>query len=116
MEELTPWTVYWITRLDSLKWVAEGVAVSSMLALVGMGVACALTEGDAWPLLRKWVRVGGAAFLFAMAAYAAVPTTKEMCAILVIPAIAQNEDVQALGSEIPLLAREWLQELRPDTE
>ena len=42
-----------------------------------------------------------------------IPTTKEMCAIIVIPKIANSESVQEIGSGIVDLAREWLNEIRP---
>ena len=42
-----------------------------------------------------------------------IPTTKEMCAIIVIPKIANSEPVQEIGSGIVDLAREWINEIRP---
>ncbi len=44
------------------------------------------------------------------------PTTKEMAAIIVIPAIVNNQDIKELGGEIPKLAREWLEEFRPKNQ
>ena len=43
-----------------------------------------------------------------------VPTTKEMCAIAVIPRIANSESVQDIGQGIVDLAKDWLKELRPN--
>ena len=39
-----------------------------------------------------------------------------MCAIKVIPLVANDETVQELPSKVVELADEWLDELRPKTE
>lgn len=41
------------------------------------------------------------------------PSTKQMAAILIVPAIVNNEEVQKLPNSILGLADEWLEELRP---
>ena len=45
-----------------------------------------------------------------------VPTTREMAAIYVVPKIANSETVKDLGEGIVTLAREWIQELRPNKQ
>lgn len=45
-----------------------------------------------------------------------LPTTREMAAIIMVPAIASNEKVQTVGNKIYDLAVEWLDELRPKKE
>lgn len=42
-----------------------------------------------------------------------VPTTKEMCAIKVIPIIANDKQVQELPQKAIELANEWINELKP---
>ena len=42
-----------------------------------------------------------------------VPTTKEMCAIKLVPMIANDEQVQELPNKVVDLANEWLDELKP---
>lgn len=100
--------VYWLTRLDAICGLGVGLTIFGIGALVIAGLA----YGDG--VIRGWVvglvclvpMLGGAICVF-------VPTTKEAVAILVIPKIANNEDVQGLGADTVALAREWLQELRP---
>jgi len=43
-----------------------------------------------------------------------VPTTKDLVAIKLIPAIVNNEDVQGVGVEFIDLAKDWLKELHPE--
>ena len=44
---------------------------------------------------------------------ALIPTTKEMAAIVVIPAVANSESVRGLGEGIVNLAKDWMKELSP---
>ena len=44
---------------------------------------------------------------------ALMPTTREMAAIIMVPAIANNEKVQTVGNKLYDLAAEWLDELKP---
>ena len=42
-----------------------------------------------------------------------IPTTKEMCAIKIIPRVVNNEKVQELPEKFVELANEWVEELKP---
>lgn len=42
-----------------------------------------------------------------------MPTSQEAAAIKIIPRIANNEDVQGVGTELVTLAKDWLHELKP---
>jgi NADH:ubiquinone oxidoreductase subunit 6 (subunit J) len=118
---ITPWTIYWITRADSIQAVAVVLAqvagIGGALFLVLFPMIASDTDGLQIKNLRAWYRsalkwwIGSVAALLAVAVF--TPTSKECAAIAVIPAIANNQDFQALGSDLPKLAREWLEELRP---
>ena len=43
-----------------------------------------------------------------------IPTMKECCAIIVIPAICNNENVKNISQEFYEIALEWMKELHPD--
>ena len=114
MNAISAWDVYWITRLDNLS-----VAFVSMAALCGVVVLFGLLfsfleldDEDRRGPLRKifWVAIFGAAMV---AGVILTPSTKEMCAIIVLPRVINNQDVQALGADLPKLARSWLEELMP---
>ena len=49
-------------------------------------------------------------------AVALVPSTAQMAAIVVVPRIVNNEQVQTVGSRLYDLATEWLDELKPEKE
>jgi len=127
--DITPWTVYWITRLDAIFNVAVLAAIVGLVTAAFLLVLATTTENErvyesfgetkegklrlAKKLRRYALPALAAGFLGAVAA-TLTPTTKEACAILAIPAIANSEDVQGLGADLVGLAREWLEELRPE--
>lgn len=129
---LSPWTVYWITRATAIGNVATGLAITSgvvftlcaIITLVNLNVADEYaarrqdgTKPTIWSVtpksFKKLLRWSTSLCAGLTLIATLTPTTKEMCAILVVPAIANSQDVQALGGDIVTLAREWLQELKP---
>lgn len=118
--EITPWMVYWIAKLDTIRDACIGAAaLLAFVSVILLAVGFALkddeepehkTIGRRLHWHTRWV---GPAVLVFWAAAVFTPTTKQMVAILVVPAVANNEDVQGLGSDLVTLAREWMQELRP---
>lgn len=117
---ITPWNLYWITRLDGIKDFTRGLTgftvfllIISALSIVGY---CGCKE--------KWTRksVAGIVCLLLLAFAAGVtgkavetlvPTTKEMATIVVLPRIANSETVQEIGEDVKTLAKEWVLQLKP---
>ena len=110
MSELTPWTVYWITRLDAV----QGLSVSFLLlTFFAALLAAVLSEGDFLAVAKHFKKTTAAilsVFTLSFGAACLVPSTQEMCAILVIPKLAANEDLTGLGSEVVGFAHAWLKE------
>ena len=116
--DVTPWTIYWITRLDSVN-VVLGLFVGLALILTVLSVGFLLSSIDADDENGiRWAKrgiFGFSALLLGLGAVTVLtPSTKQMAAILVIPAIVNNEGVQEVGGELVDLAREWMRELRPE--
>jgi hypothetical protein len=105
--DLTAWTVYWITRLDKVHFVLEVFILFLSFIFIFLFIF-KLTEGKA-----PYVWATGLALSFVILMKVFTPTTTEFAAIIVLPALAQNQDIKEIGAEIPKLAREWLQELHP---
>jgi len=117
---MTPWTIYWLTRLDTLHGSAVAFFVFSCISALVTAFIWAMVLGECpnaeeetvnrtgRKVLRWVILVGAVAGLLA----ALIPTTKEMAAIIVVPKVLNNEDVQAMGSDLPKLAREWLESLK----
>lgn len=126
--EVTGWTIYWLTRLDSISGLLT-IVVTVLGTLLVVGTARQTIEAysslefpdqetDATRLARRtrWKAIAWATVIELVISIAVVltPTTKEAAAILVIPALAESEDVRGLGEDLVGLAREWIQELRPE--
>ena len=63
--------------------------------------------------LRPFAKYAIVATVISVLGAILTPSTKEICATLLIPAIVNNEKVQGLGEEFYDLAKEWMQELKP---
>lgn len=108
-EIISPWTVYWVTRLDSIQLALAFLA--GITASVGTVYAyCNFLDLRRRPR-KVWAIV--ALFVFLTVGAMLTPSTKEACAIYLIPKIANSESVQEIGGDIETLAKEWLEELRP---
>ena len=113
---ITESTLYWITRLDNfyfmfLVMLALFAGVGLVSALIVFDNSCTREERDFAKRLFNFFAIP--ILLVAILGLVFVPTTKEMCAIKVIPAITQNEKVQNLGDKTLSLAEAWLEELKP---
>lgn len=140
---ITPTMMYWITRLDGLRGFLHGfdefTTILTVLGLVISGIAgliCMVVVGNSWTppdkiveeseyKLVRSIRNYAAKFTFCVflpinillsLAYALTPTTKEYCAIKVVPAIMNNAKVQEFGDELYRLGVDWLKELRPQVK
>ena len=137
---MTTTMMYWITRLDGLRGFLhsfdELTAILTVICLTISGVAgiiCTMIISNSWEpsdkivedpnyKLVRSVRNYAAKFTFCVflpinillsLAYALTPSTKEYCAIKVVPAIVNNEKIQEFGDELYRLGVDWLKELRP---
>lgn len=139
---LTELQLYWITRLDSICGFAEGCVTALTIFLI-FGVvfvigsfiveciakidtisfhgAAHLAEDELYMnahtirtficnVVLKYILP---LFILANIVLILVPTTKEYCAIKVVPAIINNEKTQELTNELYSLGVEWLKELKP---
>lgn len=117
---ITPWNLYWLTRLDGLKNFTLGatafIVLLFILSAVTIVAYCSCT--DKWP--RKsivwivfFVILAFVSGITGKAVETLVPTTKEMATIIVLPKIANSETVQEIGDDIKTLAKEWVLQLKP---
>ena len=128
---ITESSVYWITRLDPIHTWIDVISIAFWLAAtvsaLGAVMMCMAstdypddTESHDMMLRRARKCLTAALVLTAIVVFAVcgvrtfVPTTKEMAAIKVIPAIANSQTAKDLGNEITSLAKEWFAELHPN--
>ena len=118
---ITESTLYWITRLDGAKELLFGIATALIISTAAVLIAGVIVGIDGSPAEKKWsVKVLKTLPLFILATlmfftlHTLTPTTKEMCAIKIVPLIANDEQVQELPSKFVDLANEWFEELKPN--
>lgn len=116
---ITSSDIYWITRCDSI-FVAffTLTIITGILCLIsGIAICASYDYPDDNPKLRakafQALKKASTACIVFLLASVATPSTKEMCAIKIIPKIANNENVQGLGEDMVNTARDWLKELNP---
>ena len=124
--EVTGSMIYWLTRLDGINYVLNGAMLVCLMATIVSAIVTAFIFCFTDPGYRSYdadLKKGKKAFgvvwrlaittiVFAIAA-CAVPSTKNMAAIIMVPVIANNEQVQELPNKVLELGNEWLNELKP---
>jgi hypothetical protein len=111
---ISPWEIYWVMQLDTINNLA---GFASFIGLFGMPFMWGfiLSETDSVA-----VRVAGsgvtAAWVLALALVAFLPSSKTAAAMIVIPAIANNERFQSEASDLYQLAKQGLQKLVADDQ
>ena len=118
------WTVYWISRLDSITGVLYLFAfifgIFAMLSIVFL-----LNEYAIWddnmektssriPRSIKLLPIILSLIFIVLAVL--IPNTKDMCAVIIIPKIVNNEKLQDVGDKFYNLAMDWMEELSPTKE
>lgn len=114
---ITGTEIYWLTRMTYFH--NGALAMGIIFAILGV-IFVAISIGF-WLEEEKssMFKVAFPIFLFCILLIAGslfIPTTKEMCAIKVLPAIINNEEVRELPNKVVDLANEWVEELKPKKE
>ncbi len=104
---MTGWQMYWLLMLDNISvgfWTATVTFL--ICTIIKMVVNCADSEFyEHIKLTFVMLAATGFFWIFAML----TPTTKQMAAIIVVPQIVNNEDVQKLPANLVELANEWVE-------
>ena len=117
---ISPYLVYWITRLDSIIGAMEVflflTIVISTIGTIVLFISLADDEDtNAWPIALKAAKiiVPIVAVFFILKTF--IPTTKEAAAIYIIPKISNNESVQEIPKIVAKLMDAKLQKWIADT-
>jgi len=125
---MTEFDLYLLTRLDSLQCLFAGITVVSVLgfivSLITMGMwydSLGKHTGliEIWKKIRKYTFISVAVFVFGVLGSITIPSTKEMIAILFVPKIVNNEQVQGIGEDGLKLIRakldQWTNDVLEET-
>lgn len=123
---MTAWNIYLVMQADkvsaALNIFAAGVSVLCIISLVVwfMGIMPPTTEVNV-QYAEQWRRVFWKTLFVSILlwiGYLAVPSTRTLAVMYVLPAVVNNEDVQSEARELYELAKEGLHQLveQEDTE
>ena len=119
---ITETTMYWVTRLDNFLVLAVAGLIIGLL-MVGITTIVSICNyidaatDDLWCKRTRWlVGIGVVLTCASLLVLTFVPTTKEMCAIKIIPALANDTDIRELKAEAVKTAKDWLVSIRKDNK
>lgn len=116
---ISPWTIYWVMQLDSIGNALSVLFVMLLLIVIMsffLGVMFKANpideEQEEWgKFLISAVKKIAPVTLILFLILTFVPDTKTVAAMIVIPAIANNENIQGESVEIYNLAKEAMREM-----
>lgn len=123
---ITAWQIYWVMQLDSIGCFVFAAFVISLVCGGCAFLFAAIHAGDdhwSWNCdrigqrqdfrrtLYRWGRLAIAASLVCGLAAALIPSTKTAAAMIVIPAVANNEAIQHEAGDLYGIAKDALREL-----
>ena len=108
---ISPFEIYLVMQLDSLVGLAIGFSILFGVATL-FAVFAALDDALDRPIFALSVTAGP--FLVAALTAALLPSSKTAAAMVVIPAIANNEKIQDEASELYQLAKQGLKQVIAD--
>ena len=104
--------MYWLVKFDDIRAVSLTVAVVFLIA-AGMGWAVLTDEVveksvEKSKELLRLTKIFAAVFLMGIATWTFLPSTKQMAAIVLVPAVLNNKDVQEIGAKTADLGKDLL--------
>lgn len=97
---ITPMQMYWLLKLDDIRGFCAFLVGFAILAII---ISLAVYNIDETERVRKNVTLGFAFGLFCLGLFGGaltfLPSTKQMAAIYVVPALVNNEKVQQIGGK-----------------
>jgi hypothetical protein len=122
---ITPWEIYWVLQLDSLRgcllaFVIIGATAAIIFAVVGAferssshykpGLEMSKREAARSIIELRWARRLACVTIPLCFLMALIPSTKTAAAMFVVPAIVNNKAIQHEAGDLYQLAKEALRE------
>ena len=112
-EMITETGMYWLTRLDAIRDLLELFMFISGATVFVTAVLTSVEDGNDKRTSAVAIFLALFVFVASCAVRTFTPSTREMCAIVVVPKIANNEKLEQFGDKAYNLAIEWMDELNP---
>lgn len=122
MMEISPWLVYWLMQLDSICKFVDVVAFigsALLLVLIAVRTVCkSVPEHDRdakafYNATTKLCRFGSIIIPIFILLNVFIPNTKTVAAMILIPPIINNEQVQQIPDDVLAFVRSVIKEHTP---
>ena len=121
---ITSGLIYWVTRLDSISFCLDFLFGITLAIGFGFSIALAFAYYDfieyhekndrhIWKTFRKWVIILFSVSALSGVASAFVPSTREACAMIVVPKLANLESLDQVSVAMKDAAIRWLKSIAP---
>ena len=105
--------LYMILKLTDIVSLNLVIAIISFLVVIIVSIFCSIEE--AWTIFGKNICIIGLCiFIISSTVCTLLPTTKQMAAIIIIPAMINDEKVQTITSNGLNILEEYTKELLDD--
>lgn len=121
---ITEWQMYWITRLDSIGTFFTLMAIFAwgIGGFVGLYYLCRFINDTAGERKKLLMTIVISVWFFVesilMAGSVLIPSTKSIVAILAVPAMSRNEDMQQIPGNMAKFINknleEWIKDMMED--
>jgi hypothetical protein len=117
--EMSPWLIYWLMQLDTVCAFVHAVAVIGsvlLIALIVIRIMCkSASEHDTdakavYNATTKLCRFGSVIIPLFVLLNVFIPNTKTVAAMVLVPPIANNEQVQQIPDDILTFVRSVIKE------
>jgi hypothetical protein len=108
--------MYWLVMLDNISFMATFITIigGGALLVTAIGFLIIQESIDPFKKLKKFWLTSVTIVSVCALIGTFIPTTKQMAAIIVVPKIVNNEQVQQMPDKVLNLGLEWLEELKPE--
>jgi len=137
---MTAWELYWLIKLDAIGSFACATTVVFGLATVALiitGIVLKTSTGyyrdtveeravrvskdqEMGKTTHKYLFLSGPLFVISAIVVSLLPSTKQMCAIIVVPKVinvaTESEALKAIPGKVLNLADDWIDKLSPQPE
>lgn len=99
---MSAWELYFLLKLDDVRFLLRLFGILGVFFGIGLGLWGAFRRDekmDLKPVNMAW-KIFIPAWLLAISMATLLPSTKQMAAIMVVPAIVNNEQIQKLPNEV----------------
>jgi len=110
---ITAWNIYWVMQLDSIN---RSIIVLMVVAGAASLISAMIGSIEDVPAAVSFSKKAAAAFVGCILLGALTPSTKTAAAMIVLPAVANNQAIQREASDLYGIAKDALREIAKPKE